>query len=54
MQIKGIYDLNQVFGFEVYQDQKQPREKTSRSGEENQHFQPTNGVYHHSGGRRVL
>lgn len=27
MQIKGIYDLNQVFGFEVYQDQKQPREK---------------------------
>ena len=41
MQIKGIYDLNQVFGFEVYQDQKQPREKT-------------NGVYHHSGGRRVL
>lgn len=27
MRIKGIKDLNQVFGFEVYQDQKQPREK---------------------------
>lgn len=25
MRIIGIYNLNQVFGFEVYQDQKQPR-----------------------------
>jgi len=42
MRIKGINDLNQVFGFEVCQDEKQPREKNSRSGVEN------------SGGRRVL
>lgn len=27
MRIKGIDDWNQVFGFEVCQDQKQPREK---------------------------
>ena len=35
MRIKGINELNQVCGFEVYQDQKQPREKklTERSRE---------------------
>lgn len=34
MRIKSINDVNQVFGFEVCQDQKQPREKLSERSRE--------------------